>query len=69
MATYTCFTRNWYKYEYKNGKKIIVPDARARKTQLQSFNSEEKARQYCEDWNNTHNPGPLSRKCEYTSDY
>lgn len=69
MATYTCFTRNWYKYEYQNGKKIIVPDARARKTRLQSFNCEEKARQYCEDWNNTHNPGPLSRKCEYTSGY
>lgn len=69
MAKYTCFTRNWWKWDYQNGKKIKVPDPQARKTQLQSFSSEEKARQYCEEWNNTHKPGPLSRKCEYTSDY
>lgn len=69
MATYTCFTRNWWKWEYKNGKKELVPNAGARKTKLHTFSSEEKAREYCEEWNNTHNPGPLSRKCEYTSDY
>lgn len=69
MATYTCFTRNWYKWDYKDGKKIKVPYPQARKTAQQSFKTEEEARKYCEDWNSRHNPGPLSRKCEYTSDY
>lgn len=69
MATYTCFVRNWYKWEYKGNVKTKVPDPTARRTVLQPFNNEESARDYCQKWNDTHKPGPLSRKCEYTSNY
>lgn len=72
MATYTCFTRNWWRWEYKNGKKEKVPDGGARRTVQAVFTGTdalEKARAYCEQWNNSHNPGPLSRKCEFTSNF
>jgi hypothetical protein len=69
MATYTCFTRNWYKWEYKGKEKIKAPDPRARHTVQQTFTTEDQAREYCQQWNDSHKPGPLSRKCEYTSNY
>jgi hypothetical protein len=69
MATYTCFTRNWYTWEMKGTIKKLVPDPTARRTKIQTFYNEDQARQYCQQWNETHKPGPLSRKCEYTSNY
>jgi hypothetical protein len=69
MATYTCFTRRWWRWEVKNGQKTKVPDPGARRTKMQTFNSEEQAREYCDKWNAANKPGPLSRKCEYTSNY
>lgn len=72
MATYTCFTRSWWRWEYRNGKKELVPNPGARRTAMQTFTGKdalEKARDYCEQWNNTHNPGPLCRKCEFASNF
>lgn len=69
MPTYTCFARNWWKYERdSSGKKIKVPHP-GRKTKLASFTSGEAARDYCNKWNNSNDPGPLSRKAEFTSNY
>ena len=67
-GTYQVFTRNWWKYEYRNGKKEIVPGP-GRKTILGYTNSEQDARTVCKEYNDTHKPGPLSRKAEYTSSY
>jgi hypothetical protein len=67
---YTVFTRNWWK-EVKTsyGQKQLVPDASARRTVLERNLSLEDARKLCEDWNNNHRPGKLSRKAEFTSNF
>jgi hypothetical protein len=70
MATYTCFTRAWYRIEKDAyGQKKQVPYPGARRTKKASFKTENEARAYCDQYNNSHNPGPTSIKCEYTSDY
>lgn len=69
MAIYTCFARTWWKYERNSiGKKTKVPHP-GRRTVLARFSNIEEARNYCNNWNNANNPGPLSRKAEYTSNY
>jgi hypothetical protein len=69
MSTYTCFTRNWYRWEMKGTVKKLVPDPGARKTKQETFTTREQAVAFCKQWNETHKPGPLSRKCEFTSNY
>lgn len=69
---YTCFVRNWYKWEISGGifaTKKLVPHHNARRTKMAEFKTEQEARDYCTKYNNTHKPGPLSRKCEYTSNF
>lgn len=69
MATYTCFARTWWKFERDiRGNKKKVPHL-GRRTQLATFTNIEEARNYCEKWNNSNDPGPLSRKAEFTSNY
>ena len=72
---FTVFVRNWWKYApvvvnsldpSLNG---LEPDPSARKTKLCVFDTEEEARAYAMEYNKTHQPGPLSRKAEYTSNY
>lgn len=65
---YTVFVRNWWKVN-KNWPGGLEPDPRARKTVLRRNLTEEEARQACKEYNNSHNPGKLSRKAEYTSNY
>ena len=60
---YRVFTRNWWRIE-KNGQK--VPAYGARKYTLHYTDSEIEACAYCKEYNDTHDPGPLSRKAEYT---
>ena len=61
------FIRNWYKWQYNQyGQKTRVPHA-GRKVYLVRGVSEQEARRICGQYNDTHNPGPLSRKAEYTS--
>lgn len=70
MAIYTCFTRKMYKYVTDfYGRKKVVPNPRARRMKYREFNSQEEAYEFCKTWNNSHAPGPLSRKMEYTSNY
>ena len=60
---YKVFIRNWWRME--NGKR--VPNPCARKTvYFSNINTEEEAREICQEYNATHNPGKLSRKAEYT---
>lgn len=63
---YTVFIRSWYRKEGKN----YVPNPGARRTILRdNIRTQEEARKICEEYNSTHNPGPTSRKAEYTSNY
>ena len=62
MTTYSVFIRCWYKRV--NGK--LVPNI-GRKTYIARSVSLDRARQLCDDYNNTHNPGTLQRKAEFQS--
>ena len=65
---YKVFTRNWWKRNsnWHDGRE---PDSSARKYTLGYVNTEEEARTMCEEYNTTHEPGLLSKKAEYTSNY
>ena len=64
---YRVFVRNWYRWEKDYyGMKKKVPDPSARKTTLMKVKTENDARLACKNYNDSHNPGPLSRKAEYT---
>ena len=59
---YNVFVRTWWKIE--NGKQVFHP---GRKTFLAKKVSWETARLICKEYNETHNPGKLSRKAEFQS--
>lgn len=61
---YRVFTRNWWKHnqEWPGG---LEPDPGARKHTLGKVKTEEEARAMCKQYNDTHDPGLLSRKAEY----
>lgn len=63
---YTCFKRRWWQSnpEYPDG---LEPDPKARKTWLAVFDSAEKAREFCQEWNETHPEGRYSVKAEFTA--
>lgn len=63
-ARYTVFTRTWWisNPAWPGGRE---PGA-GRKHTLRRNLSYAEARQMCQDWNSTHNPGRLSRKAEFT---
>lgn len=64
ITKYRCFTRNWWadNSAYPNG---LEPCGTCRKTYRGTFITESTARQYCEEWNKSHNPGRYSNKMEY----
>jgi hypothetical protein len=62
--SYKVFVRNWWRRE--NGQ--LVPDSGARKTTIATRCTYEEARAICEQYRATHNPGPLSRKAEFTEE-
>ena len=72
---FTVFVRNWWKYapgvvnSFDPSLNGLEPDPSAEKTQLCVFDTEEEAQAYAMEYNKTHQPGPLSRKAEYTSNY
>ena len=69
MSTYTCFTRTWWRYEKgSTGQREKVPHLGRRK-KLRTFDNAHSAIEFCDKYNTSNNPGPLERKCEYTSDY
>lgn len=62
---YRVFVRNWWKRNpsWPNG---LEPDGNAKKTYISNHvDTEEYARQICREYNESHDPGPLSRKAEY----
>ena len=63
---YDVFIRKWYKWEYRAGNKVLIPHA-GRKTYIQKNVTQEAALDICRVYNANHNPGMLSRKCEYES--
>lgn len=59
MDRYATFTRTWW-----DGKG--EPEVGRRNYQRRStYATEDEAREACKAWNNTHPPGPRSRKMEY----
>lgn len=63
--TYVTFTRTWWRRNpsWPNG---LEPKAGRRHYTGHTFQNEEEARRFCREWNDSHPPGRLSRKCEYT---
>jgi len=61
---FKCFTRNWYRANpsWPDGRE---PDATGRKYTVALVDTEEEAIAICQDWNATHKPGKLSKKCEF----
>lgn len=61
---YHVFTRTWWKRNpsYPNGRE---PGAGRKTTLARNVQTEEEARAICKRYNDTHAPGPLSRKAEY----
>jgi hypothetical protein len=62
--TYEVFVRDWWRYE--RGK--LVPNPGADEEQLATGLSYSTAREMCEEYNSTHEPGELSRKAEFRSE-
>jgi hypothetical protein len=63
---FAVFVRNWWRKNdaWPGGRE---PDPTAPKHYLaRNIASEEEARSMCKEYNATHDPGPLSRKAEYT---
>jgi hypothetical protein len=62
---YQIFTRTWWKKnpKYPNG----LEPSPGRKYTIGYANTEEEAREICERYNSTYNPGRLSKKAEYES--
>jgi len=60
---YRVFTRTWWK---KNPNWPVGREpSPGRKYTLATVGSEQEAREMCKEYNETHNPGFLSRKAEY----
>jgi hypothetical protein len=69
-ATYCVFTRTWWKEATSAGwPNNLEPQAGTR-----SYRGHPKgltyseAREYCQDWNDSHDPGRYSRKAEFESE-
>ncbi len=61
---YTVFIRNWWR---KDSNGTLVPNSGGRKTYFATANTQDEARAICKEYNDSHAPGKLSRKAEYTS--
>ena len=62
---YRTFIRTWWRVN-KECPRGLEPHA-GRKSWCTTWSNEAQARQECQEYNSTHNPGRLSRKMEYTS--
>ena len=63
QGAYHVFNRVWWKRnaEWPEGRE---PHA-GRKTTMGYYGSEAEARAACKEYNDSHDPGPMSRKAEY----
>lgn len=62
--TYRVYTRTWYQY---NEIGQLVPGV-GRSTTIARRCTYAEARQIAQEYNRTHNPGPRSRKAEFTTE-
>ena len=62
-ARYRVFSRTWWRSNpaWPDGRE---PGAGPKRTLRRNLSYEE-ARQFCQEWNATHDPGKLSRKAEF----
>lgn len=68
MAEKLCdvFVRNWWRWETdRHGLRRRVPNPGARKRYLARGVTESEALAMCKRYNESHNPGLLSRKAEF----
>lgn len=63
MSKYRTFIRTWWK---KDAKGNLVPGP-GRKTPVRNNLTMDEARKMCTEYNNSNDPGPLSRKMEFES--
>lgn len=65
MPAYKTFTRTWWKVNpsWPNGLEPCAGKKNYRAGDI--YDTEERAREACKIWNNSHKPGKLSRKMEY----
>jgi hypothetical protein len=64
---YRTFIRNWYRYERGPFGRRLVPNYGGRKTRVDSGLTYAQAQRACAAYNDSHKPGPLSRKMEFES--
>lgn len=64
MKNYKIFTRRWWKDnpKYPNG---LEPDITGRKTTIGYAETDQEAREICQDWNSKNPAGRYSRKAEF----
>lgn len=61
--SYYCFTRVWWKRNPKwPGGREPYPGPRRTVAKHMTYSE---ARAFCQRWNASHKPGPMSRKCEF----
>lgn len=63
-VSYKVFVRNWWRWE--RGK--LVRDPGARKTTLAKHCTADEALEICQEHQDTHKPGPLSRMAEFEAE-
>jgi hypothetical protein len=63
---YRTFIRSWYRYERGPFGRRLVPGA-GPKTAVDSGLTYSEAQRACAAYNDSHKPGPLSRKMEFES--
>lgn len=64
---YVVFNRTWWKENpaWPNG---LEPEAGKKHYHGETFDTQEEARKYCQEWNARHEAGRLSDKCEFESE-
>lgn len=62
------FTRTWWRWEKTPQGRVKVPHF-GKKSILGYTETKEEAQEMCKKYNDNNDPGELSRKAEFTSDY
>jgi hypothetical protein len=75
QKSFNVFVRNWWQADSKStfewdeaSNTGLSPDPGARKTTIARHCTETEARDIAKEYNETHPPGRLSRKAEYTEE-
>lgn len=68
-VTYRVFTRTWWRNNDSGEWPNNLEPYAGRQTTIAKHCTEAEAREICRQYNETHKPGRLSRKAEYTAEY